>query len=216
MTKRNILIIICLLFGIALFFIIRIEYLNIKESNSTFNPQTIHTKLQPPKDAIQATVTNIEGTVKKQKRNDDNFKPINKPTSLVQGESISTGQNGSSYITFRKTIDLTIENNTQLDFLNGLPKAIVVRQPNGTITYYAYNITQPFSIRSLGLLIQINKTKTKVTINTNSQKETVSVTVKNGEATLAYSDSKDKTQVKKIKQNQSAIFDYNQSTLNFQ
>jgi hypothetical protein len=213
MFKRNVVIIpVFLLVGILLFFAARITYVHIKKAQAIFIPQTVHTVILPPKGALQAMVTTLQGAVKKEGRDDTDFHAISNPTSLREGESLSTGQDGSSTIMFENTINLLLQNNTELDFLTGLPSALVVRQPQGTITYTVTKTIEPFSVRSLGLLIQLTNQST-VIIDTDSVGQTVDITVNNGTATVAYSDVNDNIQVKKLTEGQEVLFDNTKFTL---
>lgn len=210
--KQQFIMVACLLLGIFVFFVVRITYVQIKTAHAAFTPQIIHTVLQAPKNAVQATVNAIQGDVKKEGTNDTDFKPIKNPISLTEGDYLSTGQDGFSTIIFPNGINLSLQNNTELDFLTGLPNALVVRQPQGTITYTISNPIKPFSIRSLGLLIQITN-QSEVLITTDPVGQTVDVTVNNGTATVAYSDANDNTQVQKVTEGQEVLFDNNKSTL---
>lgn len=211
MSKGKILTAIFFFLGIFCVIAARVAYVDIKASQSVFKPQAVHMQLEPPKGAIQAQVATISGDVKKEGRNDTDFKSIQNPTTLLEGEAITTTL-GSSDISFPHIITLTLGDNTELDYLNGLPNALVVRQPNGTITYTTSNPIKPFSIRSLGLMIQITD-KSTVTVTTDASSQTILVRVTTGAVTLAYSDINNNTKVEKIAQRHQALFDYTQSTL---
>lgn len=211
MSKGKILTALFFFLGILCVIAARVTYVNIKASQTSFKPQAVHMQLQPPKGAVQAQITTLSGDVKKEGRNDIDFKAIHTPTTFLQGEAVTTAV-GSSNISFPHIITLTLGNNTELDYLNGLPNALVVRQPQGIITYTTSNLITPFSIRSLGLLIQITD-KSIVTVTTDTSSQTVLVRVTTGTVTLAYSDSNNNTKVQQITQRHQALFDYTQSTL---
>ena len=207
------LIIFCSIFvGFLGFFVFRILSVQYQQGKTIFTPQQIHTVLQPPQGAIQATVTNLLGKVGKEGRNDTSFHSITKPTTLIEGESLSATDSGSVSVQFNNIAVLSLGTNTELDYLNGLPNALVVRQPKGTISYDTALNIKPFSIRSLGLLTQLIN-QTKATIVTNTTEQTVYVTVIKGTVTLAYSDQNNNTQVEKLNKGQKALFDNNASTL---
>lgn len=208
--KDKLLFLISVLVGILIFFTTRILYIKYMPQN-TFAPNNIKITLKPPIAAIDAKIIQINGNVKKEGRNDTKFNLIKKPTTLVEGDSVAT-ENGSSEILFKNIVTLKLASNAEIDYLNGLPNALVLRQPNGIINYTILNNIKPFSIRSLGLLIQFDK-KANATINTNSEKGFVMVSLNSGEITLAYSDNKNNTQVKILKNPQTVIFDNNTFTL---
>lgn len=210
--KNTILLVLCMIAGIILVLFGRIVYTRITVNQIKFTPHEVHTILQPPKSAVQAIITHVKGIVSKQGRSDTEFHTITKTDTLAQGESLATKQ-GSADILVGQRVMLTLRSATQLDYLTGLPGQMVVRQPMGTIIYDISAINNlPFSVRSLGLLIQFTQpTRTTITTDTNSQ--TVSVVVSSGSARLAYSDANDTTQVATIQRGGSALFDYTQYTL---
>src|ERR1035437_10299896 len=207
------LVIFCSIFvGFLGFFVFRILWVQYQQSKTIFTPQQMHVVLNPPQEAVQAMVTNISGKVEKEGRNDTSFHDILKPTTLVEGESLIATDSGSVSVQFNNIAVLSLATNTELDYLNGLPNALVVRQPRGTIAYDTSLNIKPFSIRSLGLLTQLTS-QAKATIITNTTEQTVYVTVIKGTVTLAYSDQNNNTQVEKLNKGQKALFDNNASTL---
>ena len=209
--KKYIIFSVSIIIGILIFLTLRILYVGYYLPKDNFIPKNIKITLKPPTGAIVAKISQIDGSVKKESRNDTKFKSLKEPTTLVEGESLAT-ENGSSEVSFNNIASLRLGTNTEIDYLNGLPDALVLRQPNGLINYVTSNNIKPFSIRSLGLLIQFNQ-QANATVSTNSDKGTVRVILNSGEITLAYSDSKNNTQVKILKNPQIVIFDNNASTL---
>lgn len=197
--------------GLLIFFLVRISYVVFKSSSENFLPQKVSAELQPPKSAVTALVDNIKGAVKKEGRKDTKFQSLSKPSTLVEGEALST-ENGLIVIHFPNIADLSLSSNTELDYLNGLPKSIVVRQPDGTVSYTVLGSIQPFSVRSLGLLIEAED-KGLFTVATDAKEQSVLVVVKSGSVTLAYSDANDTTQVVEVTSGRRGFFNYSNSTL---
>lgn len=197
--------------GICLVLLGRLLFTHVTTTQVKFTPHEVHTVLQPPKGALQGLVNNVKGEVSKQGRKDTDFRDITKQDSLVEGESLATTQ-GTAVVTFGPNSILSLGRNTQLDFLNGLPSALVVRQPMGTITYTISSPIPAFSVRSLGLLTQFAGAA-KAVIMTDTTNQTVTVRVISGSVTVAYSDADNTTQVKDLGKGETAIFDYTQSTL---
>ena len=216
MQKKSILIIFCsILVGFFGFFAFRVVWVHYEQSKEVFASVEIHKVLNPPQGSLIASVTNLSGEVEKEGRLDTKFHDITTQTTLLEGESLIASDSGSVNVAFNNNVNLSLSNNTELDYLNALPNALVVRQPTGTITYATSTITRPFSIRSLGLLTQL-ASQSNITIATDTNAQMVTVTINNGTATLAYSDQNDDTQVEKLAQGQTAIFDNNASTLTLQ
>ncbi len=208
-----VILILCIILGFVGFFVYRVQWVaHLQQNKIAFVPQKINTTLNPPKDAIQATV-NITGNVAKLGRTDKEFQNLTKQTTtLLQGESLATKPGGSAVVTLNNIVTISLRPNTELDYLNGLADAIVLRQPSGTVTYTTIAGSKPISIRSFGLLTQIPE-QTKVTITTSQSEQTVTVVVISGTATLAYSDQDDITQILKLTKGQSAFYDYTTSML---
>ena len=214
--KKKILSVSLVLLGIVLFFGARLAYVAIKNAYYTkpFVAKKVTVTLNPPKGAVTATITNITGMVKKQGRHDEKFQPITKDTTLLEGESVAL-ELGSTTVQFDASVSADLTSYSQLDFVTALPNNMVVRQPNGQITYTVTGSIPPFSIRALGLLVQCSDSAT-VTVTTDAKGQSVQVSARRGKATLAYSDSNDDTQVVTLTQGQSAYYDYSASTLHIQ
>lgn len=197
--------------GIVLFFAGRLVYVDIKNSQNHFTPQEVKTTLHPTQGALTASVSAVLGTVKKEGREDTEFKSITDSTTLVQGESLVTDYNGLTVIVLPH-IAMQVGVYTQIDFLNGLPDALVFRQPNGKVTYTIDSDIKPFSVRSLALLTQFANAS-KVVIQTDADAQTVTVRILSGDVTVAYSDNQNNTQVKKLTKGDIGVFDNTASTL---
>lgn len=197
--------------GLILFFGFRILEVK-KQPPVIFVPHPVNITLLPPTQAITAQILSVKGKVEKQARTDNAFQPLTQSTTLLQGESLATLGNGQSKVVFGKLVSLTLSGNTQLDYVNALPQAMVVRQPNGTINYAIANTIPPFSIRSLGLLIQF-RDQAQATVTTSAADQTVALNLLSGKATLAYSDANNNTQVTVLSKSQKAVFDYSQQSL---
>lgn len=208
-NKPLLLLLVCgFVLGFVLFFTARLVW--VYYQRASFVPQSAQTTLMPPTGALTAAVSQINGEVSKETR-EEQTQRLTKETTLIQGESI-IATNGAALVSFKDQATLTLGTNTRVDYVNGLPDALVLSQTTGEVTYTILNKIKPFSIQSLALLIQFSNLA-EVTVTTNADDETVSVYVTSGELTLAYSDADYNTQVEKITEGQSAIFENEQSTL---
>ena len=108
--NRKFLIILFTFFilGIFVFFAGRIAFVYIHSISAPFVPKKVHTVLQPPKDALTAQITNILGGVKKEGRQDTDFKEIQTAPTLVEGESLATDATGSATITIPEIISIKL------------------------------------------------------------------------------------------------------------
>ncbi len=212
LQNKTILIFCGLCIGVLAFLLLRVAYVSTKFSTTTFTPHQVHITLKPPTASLTALVDALKGSVKKDGRLDTNFKTITKSSTLVEGESIATEYASSATLTIPQVVTAKLGQYTQLDYVNGLADKLVIRQPNGIVTYTTSTIISPFSVRSLALLTQWSD-PASLTITTDAANQTVNVRVRSGTVTLGYSDATNTTQVQQLTGGQGALFDNTASTL---
>ena len=169
----------------------------------SFTPNPTLPTLEPPKQAYRGTIRALKGDVKKIARTADDFAPIDRTDSILQGEVVATGNNASIKIAMEKMDDIIIKlkENTEVEFANLVYPSVVLRHRLGSATYAT--TTSSFSIRSLHALIELGTGA--VSITTDDQ--TVTVQLEEGVVKLAMIDANNDTHVWKLTPGQKAVID---------
>lgn len=117
-----------------------------------FIPQPSSFTLDPPAQAITATLSQSEGNVEHLTREADEYGEATPGGAIHQGEAIAT-KRGSATITLENLGILTLKENSEISIVNLIPQSLMLRQPSGTITYETG--PSPFSVRTLHILAEI-------------------------------------------------------------
>lgn len=160
-----------------------------------------------PTDSLIGTISALSGTVSWQSRIADNPVTLQSPRQIQQGESLFTGSDGSLALTFPTIATITLLKNSQINIIQTLPVNVVIQQIDGTVTYIAQSSTTPLSIRALDLLT--TSTNGQVIISVDKVKSLITLSVVNGSATIAYTDTNNKSQVMTLAVNKKIIFNNN-------
>ena len=156
-----------------------------------------------PSESLKGTIVSLLGEVDWQSRIATEPAKINKPMQIQQGEKIVTKEKSQAAVTFSDIININIYPKTEINFIQTLPRDILIEQTSGKSEYEKLN-NNSISIRSLGLLTKINQGKIIVTIN--ETRPYVSVDVKDGSVTIGYNDLNFATQVLEVKSQKRIIF----------
>lgn len=207
MMKNISLLIISILIGITT---ITISYLWIAPRNSQilkpFFPKTLFSVENAPSQSLSGKTTSLSGNVSWQSRTARFATLINSPIKLQQGEEIDTQNNGNATIDFPKIGTITIFPNTQVNFIQTLPANFVIEQKQGLSEYYK-NGNIPISIRSLDLLINLEKGSIIVSVDKNTSD--ITVTVNSGSVTVAFNDTNNNTNILNINEREKYSFNNN-------
>lgn len=160
-----------------------------------------------PTESLVGTISALSGTVQWQSRTADNPIPLTSPRQIQQGESLFTGNDGSVALTFPAIATVTLLKNAQVNIIQTLPVNMVLQQVDGTITYIAQSTSTPLSIRALDLLT--TSTNGQVIISVDKVKSLITLSVVNGSASIAYTDTNNQSQVMTLTVNKKIVFNNN-------
>ncbi len=205
-------------------FIVFVLYNIIKPNNSnhaqTINPlsstPTITTNFSianPPSASMRGTIATMSGSVSFSSRIATQSSPLtNSTTQIEQGESLQTNDHGYIKVDFKQLGKLTVFHNSSLNIIQLLPYSSVFSQDNGTVNYDVTN-TNPLAIRSMDLLIQIDKPAI-LSVNVDTTNNLVNVSMSSGSATLGYDDLNYVSHVSTLNSNDKVSFDDTQRQIN--
>lgn len=149
----------------------------------------------PPKESLSGEIVTMTGDIFWESRVASTPALIVKPVPVEQGEDIQTGDNGKTKIDFPKGVSVTMSPQSEISFVQTLPKNFVFEQKSGQSSY----ITQgevPLSIRISHLLILLSNGQMDVSIDKLTGK--INASVKKGEAKAGYNDRQNVSQVETI------------------
>lgn len=209
--RRNFFLICGVIVGVLFFLSFRTIWVE-KIATHVFSPTKSGIVLNPPSGAVSGTILNIKGQVKKQGRDDDNFKPIGTAVQFIQGESLAT-ETGSAIISFSNFFSATVSGNTEIAFIDGMPQEFLLQQKSGKVTYELLDETKSISIRSLHALIQISG---KATVTSDSDNQTTIVEMQFGNGKIGMNDTDENTHVYQLAQGQKAMIDDTKRTVDIE
>jgi hypothetical protein len=137
-----------------------------------------------PEQSLKGNVSFL-GNVGWQSRIATQDSQLKNPTSIQQGESLITKDNGSASVNFPNNVSINISPKTEIDIIQALPINMVFNQASGSAVF-ENNGSSPLAVRSLALLTYENKGKIKIAVDTNL--DTVKISVQSGLATVAFND----------------------------
>jgi hypothetical protein len=158
-----------------------------------------------PATSLRGQILTNSGDVKWQSRTATAPATLKIPISIQQGERLVTGDTGHIKVQFDNIVTLTIFPKSDLSFTQTLPANIVISQDQGQAEYSHLGRSTPLSIRSLGLLININ-TPGDLVVSVSNDGSEVSVRVVAGEARTAYNDSQNISQLVTVSSGQQFTF----------
>ncbi|MCL5003677.1 MAG: hypothetical protein M1352_00195 [Patescibacteria group bacterium] len=158
---------------------------------------------QAPLESQKAQITALFGGVFWQSRTASQAAEIKSPVSLAQGEEISTGDNGGVTILFPAGQTVSLEADTKVNLIQTLPKNLVFEQSLGSAIYLNTEV-EPISIKAASLLTTLALGKIKISVSPSLPQ--IIIAVQDGQATAAYNNQQNVTQVKKINPGQTAVY----------
>jgi uncharacterized membrane protein YkgB len=210
MIKNIIIFILSIIIGLILIIIGYFSFFS-KDSQliKPFLPKTMFSIENAPSQTLTGEVASISGNVSWLSRTANYAILINSAQKLQQGEEINTQNNGEAILNFSKVVNITVLPNTQVSFIQTLPANFVVEQKQGLATYEK-NGEIPVSIRTLDLLINIEKGSCQVLVNKDTSDITVSVIT--GSVTVAFNDTNINTNIQTISEGKK--YQFNNDTKN--
>lgn len=188
--KTTLLFIFSLVIGITLIYIVK---MGIRQANYATNPdpKPVSFSLEKaPSESIKGNITSLSGNVGWQSRIATEPAQIISFPELQQGEAVETKDNGKMTLQFGNILASNLSPNTFLNFIQTLPTQFVIDQSKGKTEYVKLGET-PLTVRSFGLLINIESGNVVVSIN--DKLGVMTSTVKKGSITAAYNDPKQET-----------------------
>jgi len=176
------------LIGILLF-----RYIQIR-SVPSFTPQPSTFTLQPPAQAITATLSQSTGVVEQFTRQADDYQEATPGGIIHHGESIAT-KRGAATITLANLGIVSLRDDAEISFVNLIPDSLMFLHTAGVIDYKTHA-----SIRALHALVELAG---DATISVDAP--IVKILVTSGTAKIALVDNENNTNVWNFVQSQSAI-----------
>jgi hypothetical protein len=125
-------------------------------------------------------------------------------TKVQQGENYITGEDSILSINFKDACSILLGEKTEVDIIQTLPSNIVFSQITGTAQYINSG-SYPISIRTSYLLTQLDG---EAEISRDTDKSTIVVSVKSGNAVMAYNDLNYRSHIVNISEDQTYTFNY--------
>lgn len=172
-----------LLAALAVFFF-RIAQVRFT-SEPTFTPQPITFEFQPPTNSQIAQVIAVKNDVTKIPRNATTAATIKTGDEVLVGETVTTGENSETTLQLGSSLTSSVSANTVMTFLSTVPETILVKQDQGT-AIYQNNGEQPFSLRILHFLIELQSGN--MTVTTDEKEKIVTLLLNEGTAKVAWED----------------------------
>lgn len=174
-----------------------------KAKNIPFLSKKSSFSLQPPSEALTGRLIEAVGEVKKEPREDEEFKETEKGEQILDGEKLATGGKSKTVVEFPNFAKVSLASNSEVAFVSLLPSSFVVSQSLGSVTYELLQDDNPISVRSLHALLSFNSGESEVTV----KEEEIIVKVSSGQAKLALVDLENKTHVWQLEKGQKALID---------
>lgn len=144
-----------------------------------------------PSQSLIGVLTSMSGKVEYESRVATEAAVLTSPVEVQQGESLSTGEDGSFILTFKDAAELTVSQNSGVDVIQTLPADLVFRQTLGSVSYKKLT-TYPVSIRVGHLVVEDDG---EIIISFTADSPITTITIVDGSATIAYNNLKNSSQV---------------------
>ena len=165
-SKRSHYLIFILLFLIGIAGVMTFRLWQVKDAGHiSFVPQQSSFVFKPPSDALKGKFLLINGSVKKEPREKNEFEDVNIRVEILQGEKLATGEKSKAVVEFPNFVRVTLDSNTEIGFINLIPANFLISQSLGSVSYELLRDATPINVRSLHALITINSGKSEVTVN---------------------------------------------------
>lgn len=159
---------------------------------------------KPPSESLIGKVISITGDVAWQSRVATESAKLTEHISIQQGEMLETRDGGKMAVEFPGTASINLLPKTKIDVAQTLPVNMVLVQQEGTAIYKKLGAV-PISVRSHGMLVQIESGEAMVSLN--SDQTIVTVTPASGAIKAAFVNDQNETQIINISYGTKVAFD---------
>lgn len=205
---KNLLLFSCFLFlGLLVVFLYK-NYSLLEPTTKIQTPlaQTTPFSLAiPPKASLKGRMISLTGIVDWQSREATIPAALSQKQPVLQGEEYWTKDTGRLNILFPNIVQLFINYDTHISFIQTLPTNFVMLQNRGEVTYTKLTPTTPVAIRVLGLLVAQQSGEAVISID--EEESLITITVKEGSVTIAFNDRETVSNVITVEKGYSYIFD---------
>lgn len=186
------------------------RYFNFQQNLLNYQTLGITTKyslINAPEESFKGNIASMSGTILWFSRIAKKPIRLTSPRSIQQGEELITGNKSNAEILINDSVEVTLNSNSDVNFIQTLPINIVLLQNKGTVLYQ--NLGQhALSVDTLDLISAINSASTKITVNPSAK--IVTVSVQKGTITEGYEDLQDNSNVNIVQAGQT--FQFNDDT----
>lgn len=212
MLSKNTKVLSLALFLVGIMGVFGVRVWQVKKARSIpFSPQESFFSLQPPSEALTGKLIKVEGEVKKEPRDGEEFKEAGKGEKILDGEKLATGEDSQAVVEFPDFAHLALESDSEVTFVNLIPSSFLIKQTSGSINYRLSQNGNPLSVRSLHLLFTLEEGESRITVDEEDGEVVIEQLL--GEAKMAMVDLENKTHVWQLKQSQRALVDDEERTV---
>ena len=191
-----------LAFTLSRFLFPKQQNIKTEERKPAVNKQNYVYDSKPPSLALQGTLDNLSGEVKKQERESQDWEKISSPSAILQGEQVKIGNLGKAKVTFTDQLKMTLDSNAEIWFVNLIPENFLLEQKDGIVIY---ENTKPISLRIFNSLSFLEQGEFKMEVDGELGKFNLNVT--SGSAKLSFVDKENETQVHRLVKGNQVKFD---------
>lgn len=213
--KSTLILIGSILVGILVMFLVptlttqKPEKPLVNPTSSSPIPESKFSIENAPTDSLKVQVSTMSGKILYQDRVATEPAEVKTLKEVQQGETLVTDQTGSLKAQIPGQLNLNIFPKTELEFTQTLPSNIVLTQNKGQVEYLRPG-SDPVSIRSNDLLIEMDGTDLVITVNDDQSRITVEAT--KGPVKVGYNDASQLSTVKSISEGDTLIFNEDTKT----
>ncbi|MFH1280239.1 MAG: FecR domain-containing protein, partial [Candidatus Beckwithbacteria bacterium] len=204
-SKKINLLILFLLFLAGIVIVVVFRLWQVKKTPvASFSPQQSSFNLKPPTEALKGGFLTVEGDVKKEPRNKEEFETVKAEGEvLIEGEKIATGEKSQASIEFPDFIRIDLGSNTEIGLANLMPANFLISQSSGSVAYRLLQNNNAFSVRCLHALLAFDSGESEITVGGNE----IVVKVLSGRAKLALVDLDNETHVWELNEGEEVLVD---------
>ncbi len=157
----------------------------------------------PPSQSLQGEISSVVGDVLWQSRLATEPAALAENRKVRQGELVATGEDGSLEIHFEGEAEISVSPNSKLDFVQTLPKHIVVVQSSGSARYKTESLAG-ISVRSLHLLGVISKSSD---VEVENEEGDLTIIVHSGSVKVGFNDLENLTTTVNVGEGETYVYD---------
>lgn len=198
------------IFGMAISLTLRIWQVKKLPTNN-FVAQISSFSFQVPEKAVSGQLVNLKDTVRKLPREGKEFVSIKENEKILVGEKLVTSKNSQVQVLFSDLATISLGSNSEIAFVSLIPESFLINQLTGRVTYEAKDDQHPISVRSLNLLLMLEKGN--VLVITDAAKGETNIFSSTGQGKIAVVDLDNNTNIWQIKEGVNMIVDNNERTV---